>query len=77
MPSLAQDKIEQLRSQLEQCTDSKAAKACKTAIIRLESQLQPTEQIPNFDDPTEALLQQYILEGTVKVYHPYDQGSQS
>lgn len=70
MALLTQDKIKQLRSQLEQCVDPKTSKACKTAIIRLESQLRPTRGVTTHIDPIEVLLEEFIQEGTVKVYHP-------
>lgn len=72
MSLLTQDKIKQLRTQLNQFEDPRTADVCKIAILRLESQLPPPEpNIPKLH-PTEELLQSLVKLGTVKIYHPFN-----
>ncbi|NJM68095.1 MAG: hypothetical protein HC851_21720, partial [Acaryochloris sp. RU_4_1] len=43
MPSTTTDKLTQLRSQLQDCTNPTAAKVLRSTIAKLESQLNPNQ----------------------------------
>lgn len=70
MALLTVDKIEQLRTQLQDCTNHQTVAALKIAIARLESQISPTD--PSTSDPQrmEEMLLPLIAQGNIKVYHP-------
>ena len=70
MALLPVDKIMQLRTQLEACTNDQTAGALKIAIARLESQLQPSIPSPPETQITDQILQPLIAQGNIKVYHP-------
>ncbi len=70
MALLTVDKIEQLRNQLEACTNHQTAAALKIAIARLESQLQPPTPTTPETQPTDEILQPLIAQGSIKIYHP-------
>ncbi|WP_299410963.1 hypothetical protein [Acaryochloris sp. IP29b_bin.148] len=70
MALLTVDKIEQLRVQLEACTNHQTAAALKVAIARLESQLHPpTAHSPSLFT-TDEILQPLIDKGSIKIYNP-------
>lgn len=70
MTLLTVDKIEQLRTQLEECASHQTAAALKIAIARLESQLNPPAPFGPEPQPTDEILQPLIAQGSIKVYHP-------
>lgn len=70
MALLTIDKIEQLRNQLEACTNHQTASALKAAIARLESQLQPPTPAEPETQLTDEILQPLLAQGSIKIYHP-------
>ena len=70
MTLLTVDKIEQLQTQLQDCTNHQTAAALKVAIARLETQLQPPTPSSSATLTTDEILQPLIALGSIKVYHP-------
>lgn len=70
MALLTEDKIDQLRTQLEECTSQPTAVALKIAIARLESQLHPHTAYASDTLTTDEILQPLIEKGRIKVYDP-------
>lgn len=70
MTLLTVDKIEQLQSQLQDCTNHQTAAALKIAIARLEAQISPSAPSTPDLQMMDEMLHPLIAQGNIKVYHP-------
>lgn len=70
MALLTEEKIEQLQTQLQDCSNHQTAAALRIAIARLEAQISPPEPSTPDLQMMDEMLHPLIAQGNIKVYHP-------